>query len=313
MVNSNIQPEESVQSSSQADNEEVNLRVNPTYAKETQYDPEFSKLVSRYLPEDIISVLSKHTVRAMASPSSPSPFNASSSRPTPRPVTSSRVPISPLSPTTPAPTPIPTPPSIYPPYVQPTPPTQSESISRSEMEGLVRKLLAESLSLSKSHSLQNYCKLPNAYFPPGFKAPKYCKYDGTSDPQFHLADFLMDSHRRVLMVHLFQQLLEGEALGWFTSLPASDLINFDIVSERFISHFYYMATQVPTLPDLVAEKMRPDEDFVTFANRWRSMASRADLPIPESQAIIMIVTNTIPLLKSILMLSEFPSFAHLYN
>ncbi|MQM11948.1 hypothetical protein Taro_044863 [Colocasia esculenta] len=74
-----------------------------------------------------------------------------------------------------------------------------------------------------------------------------------------------------------------------------------------------MATQVPTLSDLVAEKMRPDEDFVTFANRWRSMVSRADVTIPESQAIIMIVNNTTSQLKSILMLSEFPSFSHLYN
>ncbi|MQM20914.1 hypothetical protein Taro_053944, partial [Colocasia esculenta] len=172
-------------------------------------------------------------------------------------------------------------------------------------------------SLNSVDSLTNYCKLPNAYFPPGFKAPKYRKDDGTSDPQYHLAGFTMDSHRwlydRVLLVHLFQQSLEGEALRWFTSLPASDLINFDIVSEHVISHFSYMATQVPTLSDLVVEKMRPDEDFVTFANRWRSMASRADVTIPESQAIIMIVNNTTSQLKSILMLSEFPSFAHLYN
>ncbi|MQL97427.1 hypothetical protein Taro_030118 [Colocasia esculenta] len=251
------------------------------------------------------------------------PRSQSAPRPTHRPVSPSQVPISPIpistpiSPPTPLPTPAPTPPSVYPPYVQPTPSAQSESISRSEMEVLIRKLLAESLSLSKPHSLQNYYKLPNAYFPPGFKASKYRKYDRITDPQFHLAGFTMDSHRWlydwVLLVYLFQQSLEGEALRWFTALPALDLINFDIVSERFISHFSYMATQVPTLPDLVAEKMKPDEDFVTFANRWRSMASRADVPIPESQAITIIVTNTIPLLRSILMLSEFPSFAHLYN
>ncbi|MQL77670.1 hypothetical protein Taro_010085 [Colocasia esculenta] len=107
-------------------------------------------------------------------------------------------------------------------------PTQSESVSNYEMEGFVRKLLAESLSLSKPHSLQNYCKLPNAYFPSGFKAMKYRKYDGTSDPQFHLAGFLMDSHSwlydRVLMVHLFQQSLEEEALRgsiYLSSRPLS--------------------------------------------------------------------------------------------
>ncbi|MQM20976.1 hypothetical protein Taro_054006 [Colocasia esculenta] len=59
--------------------------------------------------------------------------------------------------------------------------------------------------------------------------------------------------------------------------------------------------------------MKANEDFVTYANRWRSMASRADIPIPESQAITLLVTNTTPVLRSILMLSEFPSFSHLYN
>ncbi|MQL70210.1 hypothetical protein Taro_002533 [Colocasia esculenta] len=322
MINTDVQPEESIQSSSQADNEEVSLRVNPTHTQNAQEDSEFSKLMSRYSPDEIISMLSKHTIRAAASHTTPSlsPFNASTSRPTPRPVTSPQMPVSTFIPSpTPAPfpTPILTPPSAHSPPAQITPPTQSESIPRSEVEGLVRKLLAESLSLSKPHSLQNYCKLPNTYFPPGFKAPKYRKYNETSDPQYHLAGFTMDSHRwmydRVLLVHLFQQSLEGEALRWFTSLPASDLVNFDIVSERFISHFSYMATQVPTLPDLVAERMKPDEDFVTFANRWRSMASKVDIPIPESQAITMLVTNTTPVLRSILMLSKFPSFAHLYN
>ncbi|MQM16649.1 hypothetical protein Taro_049608 [Colocasia esculenta] len=110
MVDTNVQPKESVQSSSQADNEgSVSLRVNPTYAQDIQEDPEFSKLLSHYSPEDIISMLSKHTVRAAASPSPPSPppFYTSSSRPTPRPVTPSRAPISPIPISTPLATPVP--------------------------------------------------------------------------------------------------------------------------------------------------------------------------------------------------------------
>ncbi|MQL81384.1 hypothetical protein Taro_013844 [Colocasia esculenta] len=64
MVDTNNQPEGLVHSSSssQADYEgSVSLRVNPTYAQGTQEDPEFSNLLSRYSPEDIITMLSKHT------------------------------------------------------------------------------------------------------------------------------------------------------------------------------------------------------------------------------------------------------------
>src|SRR5262249_7555103 len=77
--------------------------------------------------------------------------------------------------------------------------------------------------------------------------------------------------------------------------------------------FSYLAHQSPTLCDLVAEKMKPDEDFIVFANRWRTMASRSEVMIPESQAVAMLVTNTTPQLRGILMFSELRSFQQLYN
>lgn len=118
---------------------------------------------------------------------------------------------------------------------------------------------------------------------------------------------------KVLLVHLFQKSLEGEALRWFSSLPAIDLLNFYIVSVRFLAHFGHTSLIAPTLFDLVMEKMKPDEDFIHFPNRWRIMASKTEVPIHESQAITMLVNNSTPQLRAILMLSKLHTFPQLYN
>src|SRR5262249_36877915 len=188
---------------------------------------------------------------------------------------------------------------------------------KEEIQNFVRETIAASSGAPKSRSVTSYCKLPAVIFPQGFKAPKYRRYDGTSDPHHHVSGFVMDSHQylydKALLVHLFQKSLEGEALHWFTSLSALELSSFDTVAERFIEHFSYLAHQSPTLCELVAEKMKPDEDFIVFANRWRTMASRSEVMIPESQAVAMLVTNTTPQLRGILMFSELRSFQQLYN
>src|SRR5262249_1316309 len=122
----------------------------------------------------------------------------------------------------------------------------------------------------KVRSIMDYFKLPLIYFLPSFKAPKYQKYDGTSDPHHYISRFIMDSHQflydKALLVHLLQKSLEGEAHRWFTSLSAMELTSFDIVAERFTAHFSHLAHQALTLFDLVMEKMKLDEDFLHFDN-----------------------------------------------
>ncbi|MQL74939.1 hypothetical protein Taro_007307 [Colocasia esculenta] len=98
-------------------------------------------------------------------------------------------------------------------------------------------------------------------------------YDGLRLADYHglpISIVHSDSLALALLVHLFYKSLEGESLSWFISLPATDLVNFDILSERFVAHFK-LENSVTTLPDLAAEKMRPDESFVQFANRTRSV------------------------------------------
>src|SRR5262249_2004523 len=133
----------------------------------------------------------------------------------------------------------------------------------------------------------------------------------------HISSFVMESHQylhdNAMLVHLFHKSLEGEALHWFSSLSAADLASFDIVAGKFISQFSYLTGQSPTLYDVFSEKMKPEENFLQFANRWRTIASRSGVPIPERQAVTLIVNNTTPQLKAILMLSELHTFEQLYN
>jgi len=190
-------------------------------------------------------------------------------------------------------------------------------MTKEELHDCIRQIIVESIPGPRTRSIMDYCKLPPVNFPPGFKVPKYRKYDGTSDPSPHLSGFVMDSHQflhdRALLVHLFQKSLEGEALGWFISLSTSELTSFDIVAQKFTDHFSYLAPQIPTLTDLVNEKMKPDEDFKDFANRWGAMACKSGIQIPKTQAIAMMVHNATPQLRSILMLSEITTVPQLYS
>src|SRR5262249_26281104 len=48
-------------------------------------------------------------------------------------------------------------------------------------------------------------------------------------------------------------------------------------------------------------------------NRWRTMASSSEVIIPETQGITILVNNTTPQLRAVLMLSELHTFEQLYN
>ena len=71
---------------------------------------------------------------------------------------------------------------------------------------------------------------------------------------------------------------------------------------------------MPTLTDLIAEKMKPDEDFVQFTDRWRLLAAKMRISIHESEQIKLIVNNADPYLKTWMSLTGIPvSFTKLYS
>ena len=59
--------------------------------------------------------------------------------------------------------------------------------------------------------------------------------------------------------------------------------------------------------------MKPDEEFVTFASRWRDMVAHSECYIPESQAVEVIARNTTGALKVGLLVGDFQTYLQLYD
>ena len=99
-----------------------------------------------------------------------------------------------------------------------------------------------------------------------------------------------------VLAYLFQRSLEGDALEWYYTLPIHDVQDFSRVWDRFFEKYSHRVGYVPSLTDLIVEKMRPDEDFTQFADRWWLLAAKMRVTIPEVEQINLIVNNSNPYL-----------------
>ena len=71
-----------------------------------------------------------------------------------------------------------------------------------------------------------------------------------------------------VLAYLFQLSLEGDTLEWYYTLPIEDVQDFLRVRDRFFEKYSHQVGYVPSLTDLIAKKMRPNEDFTQFIDRW---------------------------------------------
>ena len=136
---------------------------------------------------------------------------------------------------------------------------------------MISEALTEAGVTSKAPIGFDTSKFPHFILPPGFKMPKMKKYSGIEDLRGDLAIFAMDAlpyqHDNGLIIYLFFKSLEGEALGWFNMLTTYDLSTFKVVQEKFLLQYGHRIQYEPTMSDLLTERMKPDEEFATFASR----------------------------------------------
>ncbi|MQL90038.1 hypothetical protein Taro_022619 [Colocasia esculenta] len=155
------------------------------------------------------------------------------------------------------------------------------------------------------------------WVPSPSELPKYRKYNGSGNPYTHIKDFIYESapyqHDRRLMAYLFHRSLDEHALDWFYSLLPEDAEDFAVVKAKFLEQFQDRVGTEYSLTDLMAEKMKSYEDFASYADRWRQMATRVPGYLPEGEKVKIIIANAAPAYRNILTMNDITTMHQLYS
>ncbi|XP_075101860.1 uncharacterized protein LOC142177286 [Nicotiana tabacum] len=145
-----------------------------------------------------------------------------------------------------------------------------------EQEEMTRKMKSleqtmrniQGLGGHKSVSFNDLCMFPHVHLPPGFKTPKFDKYDGHDDTIAHLKRYCNQLRgaggKEELLMAYFGESLTGIASEWFI--------------DQDISHWHIWN-------DMAQDFKKPTESFREYAIKWREQAARVKPPMKEAEMI----------------------------
>ncbi|XP_075097974.1 uncharacterized protein LOC107767021 [Nicotiana tabacum] len=120
-----------------------------------------------------------------------------------------------------------------------------------EQEEMTRKMKSleqtmrniQGLGGHKSVSFNDLCMFPHVHLPPGFKTPKFDKYDGHGDPVAHLKRYCNQLRgaggKEELLMAYFGESLTGIASEWFIDQDISHWHVWNDVAQDFVQQFQY--------------------------------------------------------------------------
>ncbi|KAL0312866.1 UNVERIFIED_CONTAM: hypothetical protein Sradi_5685900 [Sesamum radiatum] len=104
--------------------------------------------------------------------------------------------------------------------------------------------------------------------------PDLPKYDGTKDPQEHIAAFelVMNLYGQSSAINtkLFVTTLTGKAQEWFTSLRGGSIETFDQLIQKFTFHFASKRKQKRSATYLFNIRQKEDESLKNFIGRFNN-------------------------------------------
>ncbi|XP_075097055.1 uncharacterized protein LOC107804506 [Nicotiana tabacum] len=149
----------------------------------------------------------------------------------------------------------------------------------------------QGLAGQKSISFKYLCMFLDVHLSPGFKTPKFEKYDGHGDPIAHLKRYCNQlrgaGRNEELLVAYFGESLTGVASEWFMDQDTSRWYIWDNMAHAFVKQFQYNIDIAPDRIFLSNLKKKPTESFREYAIKWREQAARVKLPMDDHKLIIV--------------------------
>ncbi|KAL2241784.1 UNVERIFIED_CONTAM: Retrovirus-related Pol polyprotein from transposon opus [Sesamum indicum] len=109
---------------------------------------------------------------------------------------------------------------------------------------------------------------------PSFRMPDLPKYDGTRDPQEHLAafDMVMNLYGQSssIVAKLFVTTLTGKAQEWFTNLPPGSIDSYEQLAQKFAFHFASKRKQKRSATHLFTIRQEENESLKSFMGRFNN-------------------------------------------
>ena len=119
-------------------------------------------------------------------------------------------------------------------------------------------------------------RIAGTEIPKEFKMPTIKSYDGTTDPQEHVAAYkqkmqvISGTHdsREAQMCKGFGSTLSGPALTWFVSIPNGTWGSFADLVNSFNMQFASSRRHIRETSDLFRIFQEPDETIKSYLNRF---------------------------------------------
>ncbi|XP_070029538.1 uncharacterized protein [Nicotiana sylvestris] len=141
----------------------------------------------------------------------------------------------------------------------------------------------------KSVLFSDLCMFLHIHLPPGFKTPKFEKYDGHGDPIAYLKRYCNQlrgaGRNEELLMTYFGESLVGVASEWFIDQDISYWHVWDDMAQAFVKQFQYNIDIVQDLNSLSNMKKKLAESFKVYAIKWREQAARVKPPMDDHELI----------------------------
>ncbi|XP_075081348.1 uncharacterized protein LOC142166305 [Nicotiana tabacum] len=156
----------------------------------------------------------------------------------------------------------------------------------------------QGLAGQKSVAFKDLCMFPDVHLPPGFKTPKFEKYDGHGDPIAHLKRYCNQlrgaGRNEELLMAYFGESLTGVASEWFMDQDTSRWYVWDDMTQASVKQFQYNIDIAPDCNSLSNLKKKPIESFMDYAIKWREQAARVKPPMDEHELITVFLQDQEP-------------------